>query len=198
MVHPLPFVWPIGIAFWLAYVWAFLPEIRLVRRAAALPAARRSQDAGSLRVIVHGNQLAVIAAVSFAFILQGASIRADRMPLYWLGVLLVIAGSALRRHCFRMLGAQFTGAVQVEPGQRVIDHGAYRWIRHPSYTAALVIFAGMGFALGNWWSVVVLIVAPATIYAYRVAVEERALRAVLGASYEGYMRRTRRFIPFVL
>jgi protein-S-isoprenylcysteine O-methyltransferase Ste14 len=60
------------------------------------------------------------------------------------------------------------------------------------------MFVGMGLALGNWWSLTVLALASVVIYSYRVAVEELALLEVLGASYEGYMRRTRRFIPFVL
>jgi protein-S-isoprenylcysteine O-methyltransferase Ste14 len=126
MIHPLPFVWPIGIAFWLAYVWAFLPEVRVIRRAWALPAARGSQDAGSLRLLMHGVQLAVLAAVVCAFALPRASIQVERVPLYWLGVFLLVVGSLLRRHCFRMLGAHFTGAVQVEPGQPVVESGAYR------------------------------------------------------------------------
>jgi len=45
-----------------------------------------------------------------------------------------------------------------------------------------------------WAGVATMIV----VYGYRVAVEERALVATLGDAYREYMRRTKRFIPFVV
>ena len=57
---------------------------------------------------------------------------------------------------------------------------------------------GIGLALGNWVSLLVLVLSTMTLYTYRVIVEERALIAVLGEAYRGYMRRTKRFIPFVV
>jgi len=56
---------------------------------------------------------------------------------------------------------------------------------------------GAGLGLTNWFSALVLGVTAGLAYGYRVRVEERALRASLGESYEEYMRRTTRFIPFV-
>lgn len=89
-------------------------------------------------------------------------------------------------------------AVQVHAGQEVVERGAYRWVRHPSYTAGILLFAGIGVALGNWASVAASLAIAVFGYLYRVAVEERALVATLGTVYEEYMKRTRRFIPFVL
>jgi protein-S-isoprenylcysteine O-methyltransferase Ste14 len=88
--------------------------------------------------------------------------------------------------------------VQVEPGQEVVERGAYRWVRHPSYTAAMLLFIGIGLALGNWTSLAVTTVLPALGYANRVRAEERALVDTVGPPYVAYMARTRRFIPFVL
>jgi protein-S-isoprenylcysteine O-methyltransferase Ste14 len=88
--------------------------------------------------------------------------------------------------------------VRVTPDQTLIERGAYRWVRHPSYTAGLLIMTGSGLALGNWVSLLVLVFVTPSIYAYRVVVEERALTAVMGEEYRQYMRRTKRFIPFVV
>jgi protein-S-isoprenylcysteine O-methyltransferase Ste14 len=96
-----------------------------------------------------------------------------------------------------MLGSSFTGAVIVKPQQTVVDRGAYRYVRHPSYTAGLILFTGVGLALGNWLSLVVLVVVVGLVYAYRVHIEERALLAVLGDQYRQYMMRTQRFVPFL-
>jgi protein-S-isoprenylcysteine O-methyltransferase Ste14 len=43
-----------------------------------------------------------------------------------------------------------------------------------------------------------MIVLPLTSYAYRIAVEERALMEELGSPYEEYMRRTKRLVPWTL
>ena len=110
---------------------------------------------------------------------------------------LLVLGSLLRRHCFRMLGDSFTGAVRVQAGQEVIERGAYRYVRHPSYTAGMLMYVGVGLALSNWLSLLVLVLATAIVYGYRVSVEERALVATLGERYVAYVRRTKRFVPFV-
>ena len=109
----------------------------------------------------------------------------------------MLAGSLLRRHCFRMLGSSFTGAVVVSPEQTVVERGAYRYVRHPSYTAGAIIFLGVGLALANWISIAVLMTIVPIVYGYRVVVEERALADVIGEPYRQYMCRTKRFVPLV-
>jgi protein-S-isoprenylcysteine O-methyltransferase Ste14 len=137
-------------------------------------------------------------AFLLAFIAPGGTILAHRRIVYWAGVALIVGASLLRRHCMRMLGRSFTGAVVVLPGQEVVERGAYRFVRHPSYTAGFVLFTGVGLVLTNWMSVTLLIAAPILVYNYRAGVEERALVATLGDPYLDYMRRTKRFIPFVV
>ena len=99
---------------------------------------------------------------------------------------------------FFVLGRFFTGTVVVSSDQQVIQAGPYRLIRHPSYTAALLMFTGIGIALGNWISVAVLFLVHCLLYGIRVSVEERALLATLGEPYRDYMSRTKRFIPHVI
>jgi len=86
----------------------------------------------------------------------------------------------------------------VVPGQPVIERGAYHWIRHPSYLAAILMMLGMGLALANWISLIALGIVPLGIYAYRIHVEEKALVETLGQPYRDYMTRTKRLIPFLL
>jgi len=113
------------------------------------------------------------------------------------GVVLIAAGGVLRRHCFRMLGDSFTFRVRVASNQAIVDRGAYRYVRHPSYTAGLLLMSGIGLALGNWISLISVVVITAAGYVYRIHVEERALLATLGPAYADYMKRTRRVIPFL-
>jgi protein-S-isoprenylcysteine O-methyltransferase Ste14 len=198
VLTPLVVVWPVALPFWAAYVWAFAPETTVMRRAKPLSRDRSAQDSGSLQLLAFTQFAALIAAFLLAFLAPSLGIREHRAAIYWSGVVLLVGGALLRRHCFRMLGAQFTGRVQVSPDDAIIERGAYRWVRHPSYSAAMVMFAGIGLALGNWASLAVLFLGAAVGYSYRVVVEERALLATLGDSYRRYMDRTARFVPFIV
>ncbi len=71
----------------------------------------------------------------------------------------------------------------------------WRGTKIHAYTAML--YLGIGLALANWISLVVLMGAVSIVYGYRVGVEERALLATIGDSYRRYMSRTKRFVPFL-
>lgn len=187
-MKPLIVTFPYAIAFWLAFLWAFAPEQRLVNRS--------EKKERSLRVLLVVQAVGMAGAFFIAF-----AAKAGRMGgqwSLWTGIAVLIAGSLLRRHCFRMLGRFFTGDVRVDTEQVVVDRGAYRWVRHPSYTAGILMFAGIGLALGNWWSFALILTASSIAYGYRIRVEERALLATLGPRYAEYAARRKRLIPFVI
>jgi protein-S-isoprenylcysteine O-methyltransferase Ste14 len=170
-MRPLPFVWPYWPIFWVVFVWVFLPESRIVRTARKAAASPHSQDAGSVKVIMFGLGLASFAAFPLA------TVRALRLPAAWqltlflLGVAALIAGSLLRRHCWRMLGSSFTGDVRARPDQIIVGSGAYSLLRHPSYSAGILVNLGIGLALGSWASIALLTIASFVVYHYRMAVE---------------------------
>lgn len=190
MTIPLPFVWPYWLPFWIVYVWAFVPEARIIRQARVT-----KTDSGSLRVILARMNVAMLIAFVVAFFVSPV---AHRLAWFWAGTATLLCGSLLRRHCFRVLGEFFTGAVNVAPDQKVIDRGAYKWVRHPSYTAGILVMTGIGLALGNWVSVALVVAASIAVYSYRVAVEEKALLSTIGEPYRTYMAGRKRFIPFVV
>jgi protein-S-isoprenylcysteine O-methyltransferase Ste14 len=190
---PLPFVWPYALLFWSVHLWAFWPEFRIIR------AARRAagaQDEKSIQVITWGMWITYFGAYPLAW-LPRLQFHGDRGGVFFLGVAIVVAGSLLRRHCWRMLGASFTGDVRATAGQEVITRGAYALLRHPSYTAGTLMNTGIGVALGSWGSTLLLLAASIVVYSYRIAVEERALLAVLGEPYARFLSTRKRLIPFV-
>jgi protein-S-isoprenylcysteine O-methyltransferase Ste14 len=95
-----------------------------------------------------------------------------RLPLFVAGLLMVVLGSMLRRYCWRTLGEYFTGDVRARPDQPVIRSGPYRFVRHPSYTAGMMMYIGTGLALGSWLSLALLTIATIATYSYRVACSE--------------------------
>ena len=53
-MRPLPFVWPYALAFWAVYVWAFLPEWKVVQSGRKGLKDADSKDSSSLKVIMGG------------------------------------------------------------------------------------------------------------------------------------------------
>ncbi len=191
-MRPLVLVWPYALVFWTVFVCAFFPEARVISR--RIDRSSTAQDAGSKLLILMGQGIGTAIAFNVPFVWPSALLPRP-IACFWIGITAMISGSLLRRHCRRMLGANFTGAVIVRDGQAVVERGAYRVVRHPSYSAGVLMFFGIGLATGNWISTVVIVGACAATYAYRVRVEEAALLATVGDRYAAYMRRTKRFVP---
>ena len=194
-MRPLPYTFPYALVFWIVFLWAFVREAGVIGRARK-DAARGGapDDKGSLRVVMLMQGLGFFAAFSLAWAHWGRF--ADPRVAFWIGMLLLVAGAVLRRLCFRALGASFTGEVRVRPEQQVVTAGPYRWVRHPAYTAGILMIVGVAIALGSWTGALIALVLAVVGYAYRVQVEERALTATLGEPYREYAARTKRFFPF--
>ena len=197
-LRPLPFVWPYALVFWVVYIWAFAPEWRIVRSGVEAVKRDDSKDSGSLRLLLGGQWIALLIAFPIAFVTAFAFPGRLQVPLFAVGISLLLLGSLLRRYCWRTLGEYFTGDVRARRDQPVIRSGPYRLVRHPSYTGGMMMFIGIGFSLGNWISVVLLTFSTVALYSYRVSVEERALLETIGEPYGAYMKECKRFIPYVV
>src|SRR5271157_2303472 len=141
--------------------------------------------------------LAISAGYWFAYAVRLLAIPWYRTLLFAIGIFLMLIGVAFRWYSIRVLGKYFTRQVAIQPGQTVVENGPYRLIRHPSYSGALLTIFGLGLAFTNWLSLIVVMVITFIGYSYRVWVEEKTLANVLGEPYRQYMKRTKRFIPFV-
>ena len=193
--HPLELgVWVASLLIW--RVMEVGVDIRTFKR---LRAGIGRQDKGShvvlLCLIVFGFLLGVLLALKVA----AFAITSAPDILFWLGMLLIYAGIALRISAITVLGRYFTTRVAVVADQQVVEAGPYRLIRHPSYTGFLITLLGFGLSLTNNWLSLLVIMGCALIgFSYRIRVEERVLQEQLGQRYQEYMRRTKRLIPFVL
>lgn len=92
--------------------------------------------------------------------------------------------------------AYLSRTVKVEPGQTVIDTGLYGLVRHPMYSATILLFLMMPLVLGSWYGLIVFAFYPAIIIV-RLKDEEALLSREL-AGYTDYQKRVKyRLIPFV-
>lgn len=150
------------------------------------------------RYLILAGMLAAFALAWSATRLHMFDFKLLRPRIFYLGLGLMLAGLVFRAYAIRQLGRFFVPEVAIQPGQRVIDTGLYRYIRHPSYMGTFITSLGYGLALTNGLSLATMLIVPGVIYGFRMRVEEAALLEAFGEEYRAYMRRTKRLIPFIL
>jgi protein-S-isoprenylcysteine O-methyltransferase len=154
-------------------------------------------DKGSLRLLWITIMVSVFLAYFLFFAVPEAGFGAATVPSMILGIVIYTAGLCLRWYSIIYLGRFFTVNVAIAADHLLIDAGPYRYVRHPSYTGALMVFLGLGLMIANWASLVILVVPIFSAFAGRMRVEVAALLQGLGAPYRLYMDRTKRLIPAV-
>ena len=86
--------------------------------------------------------------------------------------------------------------IEVQEGQKIIDKGLYGVIRHPMYSATLLLFLSMPLILGSLYSLIVFLAYP-FIIAFRIINEEKFLEKEL-VGYKKYKQKVKyRLIPFI-
>jgi protein-S-isoprenylcysteine O-methyltransferase Ste14 len=166
--------------------------VMVIRRARGGTSSGR--DRGSLLVLWG----LITASTVAASMLRG--VRATRIGsdwAFWIGMALIVLGIIVRWVAIVTLRRYFTVSVAIQEGHQIIDHGIYRWVRHPSYSGSILSFAGLGLAMGNWLSLAVILLGTLIGFSYRISVEERALTEHFGERYRDYARRTKRLLPGV-
>ncbi len=113
------------------------------------------------------------------------------------GLMVMLGGLILRVWACQTLGAFYTRTLRIRTEHHVVDHGPYRYIRHPGYLGLILMFIGASIATTNWIAIVVISAILLTAYSYRIRSEEAMLRNALGEQYKAYMARSWRLIPLV-
>ncbi|MGN6792389.1 MAG: isoprenylcysteine carboxylmethyltransferase family protein [Streptosporangiaceae bacterium] len=146
-------------------------------------------------LVVLGIAGAVLGALWLSRLTQFAA--SGGKALVVLGEVVAIAGIALRTWAILTLDRFFTFVVGIADDHRIVQQGPYRVLRHPGYAGALLALAGAGIAMGNWLSLLLLVVGPALALGVRISVEEATQAAAHGTEYQAYASRTARLIPGV-
>jgi protein-S-isoprenylcysteine O-methyltransferase Ste14 len=103
------------------------------------------------------------------------------------GAVLTLAGIAGTFYCRHYLGRAWTARTRVGAEQSITESGPYGVVRHPIYTAAIVLYGGLGlvFPLGGG-----VLAAGLIVVAYVLKTRDEDL--YLQANFKGYSEYTRR------
>jgi protein-S-isoprenylcysteine O-methyltransferase Ste14 len=122
----------------------------------------------------------------------------DEVPgrLQGICLFMVAAGYALALWAMRV-NRFFSSVIriQIDRGQHVVTTGPYAFVRHPRYTAGILIIAASGPALGSWLAAALVVIFTLPFLLYRTITEDRILQEEL-AGYSDYAAQVRwRLVP---
>ena len=181
---------------WTVTAWLAL-EAGLVIRDRVRGKGSSARDQGTLWLNIVVIAVALAAAGTLTASFKHSAWQFGSTGLSVAGLTIMWVGLVVRIWAIVVLGQSFRMTVEVDAGQRVVDGGPYRWVRHPSYTGILLLMAGLSLVYGNWPALAVLLVLPTAVLIHRIFVEEAALTEVIGRAYTDYAKRTKRLVPGV-
>lgn len=117
--------------------------------------------------------------------------------LIWSGILVVVGAIQIKR--FGRSGESRTDKelYRIERTTVLVDSGIYKYIRHPLY--ASLLFLAWGIFLKQPDPVLALVAVLASVFLFITAVQdEKECIRFFGEPYRDYMKRSKRFIPFIL
>jgi protein-S-isoprenylcysteine O-methyltransferase Ste14 len=187
---------PAGTLHWPA-AWVLLAELGILGFACGLWLAWTDPDLLRERMspLVQRDQEAsdrtLMKIISIAFVvwlvfmpLDACRFGWSHVPLWvrWIGAIAIAVSLAIVH--WTVLENRYAVVVvrvQRERGQHVITTGPYRFVRHPMYAGAILLFVGTPLLLGSWYGLIGAAIIMA-LFCVRITIEERTLRAEL----EGY------------
>jgi len=153
------------------------------------------EDRGSFWLVASAWTAASICSVLDALSWRITPFPNDLVRLQFLGVPLFVVGCGLRILGRLTLGEACKPFVQTSASHKLVTTGIYGVLRHPAYVGALSELTGLSLCFGSIIGIGAALAGGIPAVAYRIHVEERALRARFGLQYDEYAARTRRVLP---
>jgi protein-S-isoprenylcysteine O-methyltransferase Ste14 len=118
--------------------------------------------------------------------------------LRWAGVIMALLGFALLQWAQNTLGKNWSDTPRMIQKQSLITNGPYRFIRHPIYTAFLLILGSTLFISANWLIGLAWIAMTLLEVASRIGFEENLMLEYFGDQYREYTQKTGRLLPKII
>ncbi len=196
-----------SLRFWQAWIYFFLfftstliitlyflrhdPSL-IERRLEAGPHAEQQKSQKIIIAVAAVLSCALVIVPGFDYRLHWSAVP---IPVVLFSDVVVVLGFLTCFFAFRE-NSYAGSVVKVEANQKVVSTGPYRFVRHPIYAGAALMFLATPISLGSLWALLVTIPLCGVLVA-RILNEERYLFANL-QGYKAYCQKVHyRLIPFV-
>lgn len=141
-----------------------------------------------------------VAIVVYAIRPGWLSWAALLFPLWlrWTGVILALFGFVLLQWAQTTLGKSWSDTPRMIKEQTLVTSGPYRFIRHPIYTAFLMILGATLMISANWLIGLAWLGMTVLEVASRIGFEENLMIEFFGDQYREYMKHTGRLFPKII
>jgi protein-S-isoprenylcysteine O-methyltransferase Ste14 len=140
---------------------------------------------------------AIIFLLSFVlqgyFTIKGAYFFHSRIANIC-GIIFILAGLVFDISALRIFIKSKNTIVTIKPAASLQTSGIYSVSRNPMYTGLLLVYLGLAFTFGNWWTLILLPLLLLLINYFIILPEERYLGRSFGDSYNEYKKKVRRWI----
>ncbi len=179
---PFPAIW------WLfpAAALAFIAFSFLLTRLGKL-----GSEAVRKALVVAGAMLGFLA---FTLVLFEQPFFHSPVTQFGLGLPLLVLGLLGRAYPAIYLRRKGTTTTLAEV-DKLVQNGPYAWVRHPQYTAGLIMLLGWFLAWGAWYALASTPIIVGMIYAQALIEEKYILEKLFGATYAAYRERVGMLLP---
>lgn len=157
-------------------------------------------DKGTIWLVLFAFLVCIILPIFFTSKYVSEDFRNILFPyiFYYIGILLIIFGIAIRWICVFTLKNNFTYIIQTQKNQHLVTGGIYKYVRNPSYTACIIILLGISFSLRHIIALILVTVISIICFEIRIDVEEKALKNQFKQEFKNYCEKTKyKLIPKV-
>ncbi|CAN5819375.1 hypothetical protein BH11BAC7_BH11BAC7_12360 [soil metagenome] len=113
------------------------------------------------------------------------------------GLIISVSGACIACWSRYNLGKNWSLSVQEKESHELIQHGIYKFIRHPIYTGLLLLFIGNTLIVGDYRGIIAVVLVFISFW-FKLKKEEKLLTEIFGDKYIGYAAKTKALIPFLL
>lgn len=132
----------------------------------------------------------IVAGLNYRFEWYVLSLRSSIIAAVVFLFAYILYAEVLRENVY------LSRTIEVQENQKVIDTGLYGVVRHPMYSATILLFLSMPMVLGSIYSFIIFLAYP-IIIAMRIKGEEEFLEKEL-EGYKEYKNKVKyRMIPFI-
>ena len=142
---------------------------------------------------------ALLSSIAFIFIPSLVAWASIPLPigLRWAGFLVALMGFGLLEWSHRALADNWSEQPRLLEMQALVESGPYHWIRHPMYSAFLLILGATLLITANWLVGVAWLSSTGLSAIERIRFEETVMQERFGGAYLKYKQRTGRLLPRV-